>query len=566
MRWTVKGTRILATEKGKEPAEWGEVKLDPGKNPKQVDLVSLEENSKGRTLLGIYKLEKGRLRICLRDHRAAEKGRPTEFMAEAGSDQALITLESLKDPPKPEVKPEPQPGNAEADAMQGTRWVVKGPDTLELVGPGGAVGAPVKVPRFQLEPGQELVYTSSLENPDQGSKSRVRGEWRVWVVRANKDGSWRLVQRSTLMIPGREERVSFACCDLFPDGRLVEKDPSPLQTGARLQLARLPADAAEAALGWATTEESSGQTYRYHLFPSARTNRCVLAADCDSVLDTACGVSIKLVYIWDTEKGLPETMQAEASYPDKRRERSTTKLGEVKRHDSAWCRAFAADAERYFAAEAAYRWTLAQEIRTPAETKTAVEKAAADLKAARGSLERPEFRQKADALLAEHEQQARMIVEEAERRSTILGQRSPDWSTTDLEGKPHALKDYRGKVVILDFWYRSCFWCVRAMPQVKKIADHFKDQPVVVLGMNTDPKEEDARFVVEKMRLNYANLKAAGLPEKYKVQAFPTVVVIDQEGVVRAVHVGSETTLKEEVVKSVERLLKAKAPVPPRRP
>ena len=99
-------------------------------------------------------------------------------------------------------------------------------------------------------------------------------------------------------------------------------------------------------------------------------------------------------------------------------------------------------------------------------------------------------------------------------------------------------------------------------PELEKaanwIAGRFKDQQVVVLGMNTDTKEEDARFVVEKMGLNYTNLKAAGLPEKYKVQVFPTLVVIDQDGVVRDIHVGYSPTLKEEVVKSVERLLKAK--------
>ncbi len=267
---------------------------------------------------------------------------------------------------------------------------------------------------------------------------------------------------------------------------------------------------------------------------------------------------MKLVETWDTERGLPESMQSEFAYADGRRERGTRELGAVKMHDPAWCREFAADAERFFAAEAAYRSTLTRQGGAPAEVKAALEKAAADLKAARQGLARPEFRQQVDRLLAEHEQQAQYVVEAAERRAAVLGKSAPDWSTTDLEGKPHALKDYRGKVVLLDFWYRQCSWCVQAMPQVKEIAARFKDQPVVVLGMNTDPREEDARLVVEKMGLNYANLRAAGLPEKYKVQAFPTLVVIDQEGVVRDLHVGYSPTLKKEVVRSVERLLKAK--------
>ena len=75
--------------------------------------------------------------------------------------------------------------------------------------------------------------------------------------------------------------------------------------------------------------------------------------------------------------------------------------------------------------------------------------------------------------------------------------------------------------------------------------------------MNTDRKEEDALFVVEKMELNYANLKATGLPEKYHVQGFPTLIILDQQGVIRDVHVGYSPTLRDEVVQSVNQLLKA---------
>src|SRR5207247_1422817 len=158
-------------------------------------------------------------------------------------------------------------------------------------------------------------------------------------------------------------------------------------------------------------------------------------------LDTACGVAIKAVITWDVEQGLPEAVQMEAAYADKRRERGTMKLGEVKAHDPAWCREFAADAERYFAAEASYHRTLTRQGGAAAEVKAALEKAEADLKAARPGLERPEFRQQLDKLLADHEQQAHFVVEEAERRAAILGKPSPEWSTTDLEGKPHSLKE-----------------------------------------------------------------------------------------------------------------------------
>jgi peroxiredoxin len=447
--------------------------------------------------------------------------------------------------------------------MQGRRWVVKGPDALELVGPDGAVGPTVKLPRFRLEPGQELIYTGETQSTGaKGAKSLTSGGWRVWVVGATADGGWRLVTRSAVTLPwgthGNPERevVSFARFDLYPDGRIVEPEPAGLHADVRSQLARLPADAAQAARGW-TAEERSGQKYRYRLVPPAAAGRCAVEATSESVLDAALGLAIRTVYTWDTGRGLLETMQADVAYADGRGDRSTMKLGEVKAHGPDWCREIAADADRYFAAESAYNGALARQG-TPAEVKAVMAKAEAGLRAARASLTRSEFRKQADELLAGHEQQARAAVEEAERRDSILGHPAPDWATTDLDGKPHALKGYRGKVVVLDFWYRSCFWCVRAMPQVKEVAAHFQDKPVVVLGMNTDARDEDAKFVVERMGLTYANLRAAGLPEKYKVRAFPTLLVIDQEGVVRDVHVGYSPTLKDEVVTSVERLLKAK--------
>ena len=60
------------------------------------------------------------------------------------------------------------------------------------------------------------------------------------------------------------------------------------------------------------------------------------------------------------------------------------------------------------------------------------------------------------------------------------------------------------------------------------------------------------------MGLNYTNLKAEGLPEKYKVQGFPTLIIIDQQGVVRDIHVGFTPQVREEVVEAVEKLLNTK--------
>jgi uncharacterized protein (TIGR03067 family) len=92
MRWTFKGSEMVPTNPGEKRGDRCRVKLDPSKSPKHIDLELLEGNHKGKTVEGIYKLEEGRLTICLRE----EKGRPTEFKAEKDPNQGLITLEKVK--------------------------------------------------------------------------------------------------------------------------------------------------------------------------------------------------------------------------------------------------------------------------------------------------------------------------------------------------------------------------------------------------------------------------------------------------------------------------------------
>jgi thiol-disulfide isomerase/thioredoxin len=137
-----------------------------------------------------------------------------------------------------------------------------------------------------------------------------------------------------------------------------------------------------------------------------------------------------------------------------------------------------------------------------------------------------------------------------------VGKPAADWELKGLDGRTHTLAEYRGKVVVLDFWYRGCGWCIKAMPQMNALAEQFAGRPVAVLGMNTDRVEDDAKFVADAMGLKYETLlRAEAMPEKYGVQGFPTLILIDPKGTVRDVHVGYSPTLRTDVAKSIEGLL-----------
>jgi thiol-disulfide isomerase/thioredoxin len=213
----------------------------------------------------------------------------------------------------------------------------------------------------------------------------------------------------------------------------------------------------------------------------------------------------------------------------------------------------AADAERFFSAKE--RLNRAEDANdATAQSLDAAAAALADLK---NTLTTPEFQQQLDKEVEKFGGERKYLAEQLNARQALVGQPAEAFTTTDLDNNPQALTDYRGKVVLLDFWYRGCGWCIRAMPQIEQVSEHYRGQPVAVLGMNTDGNVDDAKFVVDKLGLAYPNLKAEGLPEKFKVSGFPTMILIDQQGIIRDVVPGWTATLKADFIAEIDQLLAA---------
>jgi thiol-disulfide isomerase/thioredoxin len=143
-------------------------------------------------------------------------------------------------------------------------------------------------------------------------------------------------------------------------------------------------------------------------------------------------------------------------------------------------------------------------------------------------------------------------------RAAVLNKPAPKWDLVDLNGAPHSLSDYLGKVVVLDFWFRGCGWCIKAMPQVKQLAADFANRSVAILGMNTDTDPADAKFVVQELGLNYPVLRAPAEPADYHVRVFPTLIIVDRHGVIRERKVGYDPKLHDDVSAIIERLLAEK--------
>lgn len=113
-----------------------------------------------------------------------------------------------------------------------------------------------------------------------------------------------------------------------------------------------------------------------------------------------------------------------------------------------------------------------------------------------------------------------------------------DFSLTNLDGKKVKLSDYRGKVVVLDFWATWCGPCRATFPKMQKLVNNYKKDPIAFLFINTwerNSPEEIKKNVTKFIKDNRYSFNVLfdfddTVVAKYKVQGIPAKIVIDKKG------------------------------------
>ncbi len=141
-----------------------------------------------------------------------------------------------------------------------------------------------------------------------------------------------------------------------------------------------------------------------------------------------------------------------------------------------------------------------------------------------------------------------------------VGSAAPNWSLTNGTGQKRSLADYKGKVVVMDFWGTWCGWCIKAMPQIQEVHEKYKDQPVAILGMNVenDPSADPLGFMKKSGYTYEQIMQAESITSRYKVTGYPFLYVIDQDGKVLEVEVGYSANLKDKLIEIIDKALAAK--------
>jgi cytochrome c biogenesis protein CcmG/thiol:disulfide interchange protein DsbE len=135
---------------------------------------------------------------------------------------------------------------------------------------------------------------------------------------------------------------------------------------------------------------------------------------------------------------------------------------------------------------------------------------------------------------------------------------APDFSLQDLNGQPLQLANYRGKVVLLDFWATWCTPCLDEIPHFVALQNQYREQGLQVIGISMDDGPTPVRQFYQQFKMNYpVALGTDKLAEAYGgVLGLPVTFLIGRDGQVAAKYVGEvQMPVLEQKIKS---LLQAK--------
>jgi len=135
---------------------------------------------------------------------------------------------------------------------------------------------------------------------------------------------------------------------------------------------------------------------------------------------------------------------------------------------------------------------------------------------------------------------------------------APDFTLGSRAGKPLSLADYKGKVVMLNFWASWCVPCKQEMPLLDTIYKKYGKMGFTLIGVNVEPDSKAANAVLEKIPVSFPVVydTDSKVSQLYQVSGMPSTVIIDRKGQMRMLHRGYKPGDENEYLDSIRALMK----------
>jgi peroxiredoxin len=140
-----------------------------------------------------------------------------------------------------------------------------------------------------------------------------------------------------------------------------------------------------------------------------------------------------------------------------------------------------------------------------------------------------------------------------------VGNSAPSFMLKDIAGNNVGLSDFKGKIVVMDFWTTWCAWCKETTQEMEKLHNKYKDRDVVFLGISMDSgsnADEKVREFAQRHGLSYLMLIDNGSAAmSYRVNKIPTTYILDRDHIIKQIYPGYLPALGERIAETIEKSL-----------
>jgi len=137
---------------------------------------------------------------------------------------------------------------------------------------------------------------------------------------------------------------------------------------------------------------------------------------------------------------------------------------------------------------------------------------------------------------------------------TRIGDRAPDFTLPTVDGKETSLNQFRGKIVMVNFWETACSACAAEMPDIQSVFDTWSRDDLEILAVNHGEREAFVQSFIDGKGLTFPVLldsdQAVG--NVYQVSTIPTTFFINADGIIKRIKSGRFTSQSE-----IETILKS---------
>lgn len=112
-----------------------------------------------------------------------------------------------------------------------------------------------------------------------------------------------------------------------------------------------------------------------------------------------------------------------------------------------------------------------------------------------------------------------------------VGREAPNFTLMNLDGKEVSLEDYRGKIVLINFWATWCVYCDREMPDIQKLSDDNDDLVILAVDVMEDKKLVEDYIKKGGYDFEVVLDEKGDIAKTYLVSAFPTSYFVDKDGI-----------------------------------